>query len=183
MGQLPATATTVVAASSAKMQMRPTTDSEEQEAHTKVPELKAVALDPGGTTGYATGIIYDGLMRVISGQDQLTHKQLWLSLKLSAPDMIICESFEFRRNARDNLVLISLELIGVVKLYCEHYNKRLFMQTAGQGKGHFNDYKLKGARLYKSSRPHANDAVRHLLTWWQFGHGFQYNTRGFENGA
>ena len=143
----------------------------------------AVALDPGITTGYAIGIIDDGMMTVVSGQERYTHYSLWKFLKEETPDFIISESFEFRRAARDNLILYSIEMIGVIRLYCEGYDKPLHMQSAATGKGYYNDSKLQSARLYKPTRPHANDAVRHLLQWFTFGPGFKYNTKGFKSGA
>lgn len=143
---------------------------------------KVIALDPGVTTGYAEGFIEDGLMTIVSGQMKLTHDGLWASLCLSMPDTLVCESFEFRRAARDNLELYSCELIGVVSLYCEQNKIPLVKQTAAQGKGFYSDHKLKADRLYRISMPHANDAIRHLLYWYQFGAGFKYNDRGYESG-
>jgi len=149
---------------------------------TKIIIPKVLALDPGVTTGYAEGTIRDGLMTIVSGQLEYSPFQLYLAMKLAKPTHIVCESFEFRRLARDNLELFSCELIGVVKMYVEEADITLKEQTAAQGKGHFSDSKLKSARLYRTGKPHANDAIRHLLQWFQFGPGFQFNTRGYESG-
>jgi hypothetical protein len=144
--------------------------------------VRVIAIDPGITSGYAQGRIEDGLMLVSSGQLEYSPYQLYLALKLADPTHVVCESFEFRRHARDNLNLFSCELIGVVKMFVEEWTIPFKPQTASQAKGHFNDDHLKKAHLYKPAKPHANDAVRHLLYWFQFGPGFQFNTRGYESG-
>lgn len=144
--------------------------------------MRVMALDPGVTTGYAEGHIEDGLMTVVSGQSKASHLELFGSIGMMKPDIIVCESFEFRRAVRDNVVLFSVELIGVIRLYAATANCELQFQTAAQGKGYFSDNKLKAARLYRVAKPHANDAIRHLLHWYQFGAGYKYNTRGYESG-
>jgi hypothetical protein len=144
--------------------------------------IKVIAYDPGITVGYAEGHIDDGLMTIVSGESKASHGTLWASLGLMKPDVIVCESFEFRRNARDNLELFSCELIGVIRLYAEINDCLLEMQTAAQGKGFFSDNKLRAAKLYRMGKPHANDAIRHLLHWYQFGAGYKFNTRGYESG-
>ena len=145
--------------------------------------IRVLALDPGKTTGFAQGRIDDGLMIVSSGQLEYSPFQLYLAMKLAEPTHLVYESFEFRRHARDKLELYSCELIGIIKMFAEETECDIKPQTAAQGKAHFTDAKLKSALIYKPNKPHANDAVRHLLQWFQFGQGFQFNTRGYESGT
>lgn len=150
--------------------------------------MKAVAIDPGGTTGYAVGLIEDGRMKVSTGQAVFTHLSLYNQLVLSSPHIIVCESFDFRRRSQLGVNLFPKELIGVVELYAqqratdnEDHGVELCYQKPGNVLGQFyTDDVLKKDRLYKTGRPHANDACRHLLHWFTFGSGFKYNTGGYD---
>lgn len=132
--------------------------------------LKFVGLDPGVTTGYSLGILTEGILYVSYEQEKFSHRELWDFLVEVEPSHVVCESFEYRNNRhRDNLELYSLELIGVVKLFCEPT-----MQNAAKGKGFYSDEKLKKMGLYVPGLNHGRDAVRHLLQWVTFGPGYQY---------
>lgn len=138
-----------------------------------------VAFDPGRTTGHAVGTIDDGLMVVRCGQNQFDHIQLYQQLCLLSPDMVIAEEFEFRNRARKGLDLYPRELLGVCELWCQQNKTPLFRQKAMMGKGFYTDEKLKRDELYVKGKPHAMDAVRHLLHWFTFSFGFQFNTQGY----
>lgn len=159
--------------------------------------VKVHAFDPGVTIGYASGIIEDGKLGVVSGQTEWNELQLYLQLKLSKPDIIIYERFEYRSESAygkagnlSNVDLFARNLIGVINLYCqerEGQNNPVELHTqmpaqvlSKKNKNYWNDARLKTALVYKVANPHANDAMRHLLYWWQFGPGFKYNTNGFE---
>src|SRR3954454_8885906 len=147
---------------------------------------RIIALDPGGTTGWATytagRMVWDS-----SGTEYYDEKwacgqlgphehhnelDIWLGIQQTEEYVIVCESFEFRnmdRRHRDNINLMSREYIGVAKLYHQTENVSLFMQGAGLAKGFIPDTgsqankKLRDAGLWKSGWPHAMDATRHLL--------------------
>jgi hypothetical protein len=145
----------------------------------------AIALDPGVTTGYAIGDIdNNGKMNVVSGQERWGHEDLWVFLIQNKPEVIVSERFEFRNKARTGLELYSRELIGVTKLYAQIHMwppHAVIEQMPGTVLGgFFSDDQLKRDHLYKEARPHANDAMRHLLHWYQFGSGYQYNKEGYE---
>jgi hypothetical protein len=149
--------------------------------------MKVVSIDPGGTTGYAVGVIEDGSMKVSTGEASWSHLDLYNQLQLSKPDIVVCESFEFRRKEQYGVNLIPRELIGVVELYTQQRSIdplgtpcRLDYQSASQGKGFYTDDVLKKDKLYRTGHPHANDACRHLLHWFTFGRGYEYNTGGYE---
>lgn len=146
--------------------------------------IKVHAFDPGITTGYATGIIEKGEMGVVSGQMRWKEFELYAELKQSDPDIIIYERFDYRNNRHkyraDNVELFPRNLIGIIEMYKGERQSvnapvTVYAQTPAQGKGHFNDTLLKKHNVYKVANPHANDAMRHLLTWWLFGAGYQYN--------
>ncbi len=145
--------------------------------------MRVIALDPGVTTGYAVGLISDeGKMVVVTGQEKWTHLELWGFFEDNLPDILITERFEFRNKARSGLELFSRELIGVTHLYHQMYMNLeipLVTQMPSVIGGFFSDKQLKKDLIYKEGRPHSNDAARHLLHWFQFGSGYQYNKEGY----
>lgn len=140
--------------------------------------MKVIALDPGGTTGWCTyenqeivnpdgeTEVYDE--RWVHGHlgPEEHHGQLYdfLGMQHSQQETyVVCESFEFRQKARTGLVLVSLEYIGVTKLFVRERRLQLKMQTAAMGKGFVTDEKLRKMGLYQPGWKHANDATRHLV--------------------
>lgn len=144
---------------------------------------KVIALDPGGTTGWAKGLIYEGRMGVISGQDTFNHIELYDFVENMRPDIIVCERFDFRKGGRTRagVELISKEYIGVVHLYSQVMNIELHMQMPAEGVGGYwkDDHRLKEDKVFTRGKPHANDAMRHLLQWFTFKEGYKYNQKGF----
>jgi hypothetical protein len=154
-------------------------------------KYRVMALDPGGTTGWATYTAER--MPAVDGPEEYL-KEEWacgqlgpdehhgalfdlLGLQQTAEFHVVCESFEFRntdRRHRDSLNLMSREYIGVAKLF---YHQRmapadfqqLRFQTAGKAKGFIPDSgpmankKIKDAGLWYPNQKHAMDAMRHLL--------------------
>ena len=142
--------------------------------------ITVVSLDPGRTTGHAVGVIEDGLMRVRCGQTQFDHIMLYNQLQMIDAQYIICEEFEFRNRSRKGLDLYPRELLGVCELYVQQHKRILFRQKAMEGKAFYSNDKLKRDGLYLPGKPHAMDGLRHLLHWYTFGFGFQFNTSGYE---
>jgi hypothetical protein len=145
--------------------------------------MKILAFDPGITTGYAVGYldVKACLMTVSADQNKFSHEELHNTLIATNPDIIICETFEYRNRSRAGLVLYSVEMIGIIKLHCEWADIDLIEQTPAQAMGYFTDKKLKEFEVYQPGKPHAMDALRHLLQWYQFGAGYQYNKLGFRS--
>src|SRR4051812_23019077 len=112
-------------------------------------KLLIVSLDPGVTTGHVTALLSDTEVTLTPGQDKFKEFDLYLWLKRVNPKIIICEDFEYRSRARDDLELFSRNLIGVVNLYVQEQhavryveNCDLFMQKPSTGEGAY----FKGAR-------------------------------------
>lgn len=128
--------------------------------------MRILALDPGGTTGWA---IYQHGMDWDRGQ--LTgqhHDDLWQLIDTYYPDTLVYERFLYQRREVTkgvSLVLDSLEYIGVAKLWIQRNPKgrRLVEQTPHQGKHLWTDDKVKALGLWLPGLPHAMDATRHLL--------------------
>jgi hypothetical protein len=127
-----------------------------------------LALDPGVTTGWARFVTPNNRDGYTSGQIVNGVLGLWASLRMAAfldgmPDVIVCESFQYRPKL-DKAVLEPVEVIGAVKVFCYMNEIKLVMQTPAQ-RMWWTDDKLKRSQVYKPGQPHANDAMRHLLTY------------------
>jgi hypothetical protein len=138
--------------------------------------LKILAIDPGITTGWCKGeIVEHGELVLDPGQTIFTAKQFYTFLRQVSPARLICESFEFRKGTRQGLVLDSVKFIGICELYSQQFAIPLDAQKAAQGKGYYTNPKLKQAGLYIPALSHGMDALRHLLHWFTFGSGYQFN--------
>ncbi len=143
-----------------------------------LPIIRLMALDPGGTTGWAKVTSLPDINELEFTHGQLGphehHTELYDHLEIHSPYTVICESFEFRQMGSDTkkkVELISREYIGVTKLYCSYFNVHLEFQTASTAKalipdkGPAQDVKLKQLGLYVPGAKHARDAYRHLLRY------------------
>lgn len=154
--------------------------------------MKVLAIDPGGTTGYCTGVFNTkvGAKEYIGTSDTLKPTsitlqpfqqvddvdEMWRRLEAFEPRYIIMEDFEFRGGARKGLNLFPVQLIGVARLY-ELYARHqcaLTLQKASFGKSYYTDSMLGKLGFYKRGMPHGMDAMRHLLQWLTFGAGYQF---------
>jgi len=136
--------------------------------------VRVVALDPGGTTGWAFWDSDRSTFGQITEEGQLGpgshHTELWVLLRTLDPDVVVCESFLYRQQA--NAVLVSCEYIGVVELFYQvkqktFTGKKLVYQTASviHGGGPWDDVALKKLGLWTRGARHANDAKLHLINY------------------
>ncbi len=128
--------------------------------------MRIVTLDPGGTTGYCyIRVSKEKLERFESGQivGHDHHVELHSLLSEKMPHLIISESFEYRNRSRAGLVLVSKEYIGVAKLYAAHNGIHYLEQSPSQAMGFATDYVIRNLNWWKASKPHAMDAVRHMI--------------------
>jgi hypothetical protein len=156
--------------------------------------MKIVALDPGGTTGWASyaGARLDGFTLPVgrngfnSGQigPGEHHKTLYdfLCFEQTQEFYVVSESFEYRQNQqnqqRTTVDLSSKEYIGVAKYFVQERMRggKLVEQTAGKVKPFWTDDKLKKLGLWNSGQKHANDAMRHLVHYMVFDLNGPYKT-------
>lgn len=136
--------------------------------------MRVLSIDPGGTTGYCYAEIKDGKIGYHPFQMFDDVDDLYSRLEVFKPDFIIIEDFEFRGGARKGLDLTPVQLIGVTRLYCLNSGCKLFTQKASTGKAYYTDAALKSRGLYLRGCPHGMDASRHLLQWFTFGYGHQF---------
>lgn len=117
----------------------------------------------------------------LEGMLKLSLKQLyfWLMHEINpTKDRIVCESFEFRKEDAQNREYIDYstgEYVGVVKLFCQLTDTPYQMQSASEGKGFWDNDKLKRVGLYKyCADRHQRDACRHWLHDTTFRGGNNY---------
>lgn len=141
--------------------------------------MRLLALDPGGTTGWATvepdrNTVIDIWEWGQLGPDE-HHEALWILLCTYQPDVLIYERFKYQRRQLDagvSVVLDSVEYIGVVKIWMAA-GRLIPVELVPQemaSKEWWTDDKLKRVNLYKANARHANDATRHLL-YYLMTHG------------
>jgi hypothetical protein len=139
--------------------------------------VKVLALDPGGTTGWAIfdisvddegspvwrKAIRDHFRAGEMGSNREHHKALWSFLIKEHPDLIICERFDNRNN--EFAKIVSREYIGIVKLFCLLFHSDLVMQGSDVMVFTDDDKLTKlGIKVTPRSKwEHANDALRHLV--------------------
>jgi len=121
-------------------------------------------------------------MKVEADQQVWDHNGLYKWVAHTQPEHIVCERFEYRMHL-EKADLFSRELIGVVSLYVqERDDVQLYMQMPREVLGktnYFSNEKLKETRVFRPGKPHANDAMRHLLYWYTFKQGYQFNKEGY----
>jgi hypothetical protein len=62
-------------------------------------------------------------------------------------------------------VFTGVEYIGVIELYAQQHNVSITKITPADGKGFWNDKKIKALGLWIPGCPHGMDALRLLLTY------------------
>lgn len=125
--------------------------------------MDIIALDPGVTTGIA---------RLDSGEFKSfelradkyphPHEALYDVLSSMQPKTIIYEAFHFRQNMK-GVEFKGIEYIGVIELYAQLNCLEVIKITPSDGKGFWDDRKLKAMGVHNPGHPHGNDAMRILF--------------------
>lgn len=129
--------------------------------------MKIIALDPGETTGYAIYSSYKtksgqvrSLVATEIGPDP-HHLQLYSLLDNAHPNVVVCEDFRYQRGPGGHN-LTPVEYIGICKLWSTKNHVPLELQGRTY-KVLWDDGKIKQLGLWRPGKPHAMDALRHLL--------------------
>ncbi len=146
--------------------------------------MKALALDPGKTTGYAVAYVGgDGSMDIEVGEEAFSLDGIYEFIErfigveqTHTPAHIIYEDFNYRNASRAGLDLTPVKMIGIIELYKERFEPFVgfHKQSAATGKAFWSDDKLKAKGIHAKGRKHGRDATRHLMQWLSFGAGSQY---------
>lgn len=124
-----------------------------------------VALDPGVTTGIAT--FDDNKFRSFHLEPRKyphPHESLYDTLSALQPKKIIYEAFHFRQNMK-GVVFTGVEYIGVIELYAQLHYIEVIIITPSDGKGFWDDKKLKVIGVHNPGHVHGNDAMRLILRY------------------
>ena len=124
--------------------------------------MTIVSLDPGVTTGVAVR----AESRFITSQwrfEHNPHDAIVNALIILEPNLVISEAFHFRQD-KTGAVFTGVDYIGAIKFFCQHFGVEHIEITPGQGKGFWDNRKIRALGLWKPSAPHAMDAMRILLT-------------------
>lgn len=139
----------------------------------------ALALDPGVTTGYCIGFLEENKLWVAPHEKKFSLYELYqyIDWYRNFDFNLIYEDFQYRNVSRAGLDLTPVKMIGVIEMIVElHQGHTIdaYKQTPAQGKGFFNDARLKEMGIYKVGNAHGRDATRHLMQWLTFGAGSQF---------
>lgn len=155
--------------------------------------MRVLAIDPGVTTG-GTWVVFDGdKVFVAPFQAKYMPHEFGKVLRDYNIDVYICENFSYRKHL-DKAELYSLQLIGVLNahvnpasllwnpkafrhefVYVDKPGRKVHWQEPAYAlAGFFTDDRLKSLNLYIPAMPHAMDALRHFMQWWQYGRGAKY---------
>jgi hypothetical protein len=144
--------------------------------------ITIVSLDPGGDTGWTVARLQgkDRGEAWTSGSifwsygvlshdahhadlyDLLTEKTLPTS-RDPFETVMICEGFDNRANPAADLV--SLEYIGIAKLWAQRHPNVVAKYPSPSEKAFADDKKLKGLGLWQPGKRHTNDSTRHLVKY------------------
>jgi hypothetical protein len=123
------------------------------------------AFDPGITTGYAKFDAQSNDYEV----GEFDAKDLRIVYRLcwnGKPDIIGYEDFKHRPTLIKT-EMFSLQVIGVIRYYCQNTETPEFSFLPAQAKAFWTDNKLKSLSLWTKGMPHGMDALRVLLTYRQ----------------
>ncbi len=132
-------------------------------------EQLVLGIDPGNTTGIAIIRYENGSFNLQRSEIIRDHLNMWHLLYEINIDRIVMESFhlyENRARAQVNSSFYTVEVIGIVKLWCQIHDCPLKLQTAQYGKSVWDDKHLKKFGLWPTgpNARHERDAIRHVAT-------------------
>lgn len=132
---------------------------------------KAVlAVDPGGTTGWASGYYKGVYPEFHSGE-----VRDWMEWCARVHSILMAGDFDWTvvverytvtsETAKKTRQYDALEIIGVLRYLCHLTETPFVMQTPAEAKAFATDRKLHHMGWFTRGRGHANDAARHLLVY------------------
>lgn len=140
-----------------------------------------LALDPGKRTGWCSGELQDGVLRLCPNEDNLSLSVVFKMLAEFVDvggEHVIYEDFLFAQS-RDKVDLTPVKVQGVIELYKEWHEPYVQFHKQSpsvQGdKAFYTDDRLKELGVYWAhGKGHARSATKHLLNWANFGAGGEY---------
>lgn len=127
--------------------------------------MRLLALDPGGTTGWASYTNKKFDSGHLGEYPKFHNAMLRDFLNYEKPDTLICENF--KRVTTESAVLVSIEYIGVARMWTQDNGVDFFLSSTGN-MAFVTDAKIKKLGLWVPGKVHAMDAMRHLLWYMIF---------------
>lgn len=131
-------------------------------------DARIIAVDPGAMTGIAVWHPNESLPSAaeldIPGVYEFVEHEV---LNVKVPTHIVCEAYLITQaTIRNTRQYWSLELIGLFR-WAAWRSGATFgkLQTAATAKSFATDDRLKALGWWRPGKGHANDALRHLLTY------------------
>lgn len=130
-----------------------------------IPKL-IIGIDPGDTTGVCK--FESGALKYssqLAGEHIEVVRQIADLICEELVDLVICEDYrvyEWKAMQHSNSRVDTLRKIGMIEYLCDSIDIPLVLQSASEGKSFVSDYRLKQWGMFKSGKPHANDAIRHV---------------------
>ena len=131
-----------------------------------------LAIDPGNTTGIAL-MQWPNLRGTAQykGGITFTASKIRELIEKFKPETVIVEDYRvypWKQKQHVWSPLNTVRLIGAIQLVCSDLEVRYVLQGAHKAKI-ISDSRLKEWGVYKVRKPHANDAIRHILSYILFG--------------
>lgn len=141
-----------------------------EENEQPIPIWPILALDPGGTTGYAAFTMYEILDASEVVGDAATMEAL---IKHFSPSIVVIEEYRIypgKAKTHIHSDVPTARLIGAIEYICQKLGIPVVKQGAGMAKGFCDNDKLRAWGMYKVGYGHARDAIRHGAYYLIFGH-------------
>lgn len=127
-----------------------------------------LAVDPGGTSGWATSTLENPVRDLEVGQDSPSEMAARLRafcfMKARPDRILVMERFTINAfTAKKSPQPDALELIGLGRYLAEWHNVQFELQAPEAAKNFAKDDALRRWGAWVKSQDHARDAVRHLL--------------------
>ena len=129
--------------------------------------MRILAIDPGGTTGWALAD-EDHLDLVTSGQAaqfefcQMAEEHAAGSFRAPV-DVIVCESYTVTpATIKLTREYAALEIIGTLRYLAQRDKRKFKLQTPAAAKRFMTDARLRNLGWWQPGKDHARDALRHL---------------------
>lgn len=123
-----------------------------------------MTFDPGETTGWAVlkNDVYE-----VGEVDSINISTTYKLMSYHNPKVIAYENFHQRPN-NHAAELYSLQVIGVIRLWCEYHDIiPVHTPLPSEAKAFWSDDKIKRLSLWTKGQRHAMDALRVLLSYRQ----------------
>lgn len=139
-----------------------------------------LAVDPGGTTGYATFHVEQWLdpeQRAGSrthGEasfeefEDMAYNWLWSEYRRGVSVTVVCERFVIMPGTMTKSrseVNWSIETIGLLRFLCRRWGHEFVTQGVGDAKGLATNDLLRRIGWWARGEDHGRDALRHLVLW------------------